>query len=426
MRHKQVRSVVLLGAVSIIGIIAIQLYFLLQAYDIREKQFHQTVVIGLKNVADRICTFNQSTLPGGNPVKQITSNYFVVDVNSVIDANVLEYYLKTEFSKLNLHTDYEYAIYDCHTDKMVYGNYISADGSGKPATLSFSLPKYDRYLYYFGVRFPAFRNTLAGNMTIWFFFSAILLLSIIFFVYAIFVILRQKRWSEMQKDFINTMTHEFKTPLSSINISADVISQPGIVSDPERLMTYALVIKQENNRMIQQVEKVLQVAKIEKQGIQLKIEPLDLNNLVETVAETFSANVTKGIVIETSLDPGLVTIDADVLHLTNILFNLLDNAVKYSGEKSHITLATQKDYRQITMMVGDDGPGISPKYQKQVFQKFFRVPSGNLHDVKGFGLGLYYVKNICRAHGWKIKLISEPGKGATFIIMIPLNKKQPG
>jgi two-component system phosphate regulon sensor histidine kinase PhoR len=422
MKHKQVRSVVLLGAISIIGIIAIQLYFLLQAWDIREKQFHQTVVIGLKNVAEKICNFNQSALPYGNPVKQITSNYFVVDVNSVIDANILEYYLKTEFAKLNLHTDYEYAIYDCHTDKMVYGNYISADGSGKPAKLSFSLPKYDRYIYYFGVRFPAFRSTLAGNMAIWFFFSAILLFSIIFFVYAIFVILRQKRWSEMQKDFINTMTHEFKTPLSSINISADVISQPGIVNDPDRLLTYASVIKQENNRMIRQVEKVLQVAKIEKQGVQLKKEPLDLNTLVETVAETFSANASDGIRIETSLDASLVTVEADVLHLTNILFNLLDNAVKYSGENSHISLGTAKELRRITVMVRDDGPGISPKYQKKVFQKFFRVPSGNIHDVKGFGLGLYYVKTICHAHGWDIKLQSESGKGSTFLIIIPLKK----
>jgi len=425
MRHKQVRSVVLLGAISIIGIIAVQLYFLIQAWDIREKQFHQTVMIGLKNVAEKICTINQTALPSGNPVKQITSNYFVVDVNSVIDANILEFYLKTEFAKLNLHTDYEYAIYDCHTDKMVYGNYISVSGSGKPATLSFSLPKYDRYIYYFGVRFPALRNTLAGDMAIWFFFSAILLFSIIFFVYALFVILRQKRWSELQKDFINTMTHEFKTPLSSINISADVIAQPNIVNDPERLLTYASVIKQENNRMIRQVEKVLQVAKIEKQGIELKKETLNLNNLVETVAETFRANAGEGVQIETSLDPGLVHLEADVLHMTNVLFNLLDNAVKYSGEKSHIMLITANEHKQVTMTVRDNGPGIPPKYQKHVFEKFFRVPSGNIHDVKGFGLGLYYVKTVCRAHGWKIRLQSEPGHGAAFKIMIPL-KKQTG
>jgi len=425
MRHKQVRSVVLLGAISIIGIIAIQLYFLIQAWDIREKQFHQTVMIGLKNVAEKICTINQTALPSGNPVKQITSNYFVVDVNSVIDANILEFYLKTEFSKLNLHTDYEYAIYDCHTDKMVYGNYISVSGSGKPATLSFSLPKYDRYIYYFGVRFPALRNTLAGDMAIWFFFSAILLFSIFFFVYAMFVILRQKRWSELQKDFINTMTHEFKTPLSSINISADVISQPNMLNDPGRLLTYASVIKQENNRMIRQVEKVLQVAKIEKQGIELKKETLDLNSLVETVAETFRANASEGVQIETSLDPGLVHMEADVLHMTNVLFNLLDNAVKYSGENSHITLITANEHKQVTLIVRDNGPGISPKYQKHVFEKFFRVPSGNIHDVKGFGLGLYYVKTVCRAHGWKIRLQSEPGQGAAFKIMIPL-KKQTG
>jgi two-component system, OmpR family, phosphate regulon sensor histidine kinase PhoR len=420
MRRQQVRFVVLLGAISIIGIITVQAYFLFQAWNIREKQLTQSLVIALKTVAEKISRLNQTALPYGNPVRQLTSNYFVVDVNTVIDANVLEHYLKSEFDRLNIKTDYEYAIYDCHTDRMVYGDYISATGSGESVKPEQELPKYREYLYYFGIHFPALRSTIAGDMTIWFFFTSILVLSVIFFVYAIFVILQQKRFSELQKDFINNMTHEFKTPISSINISADIITRPDIIEDPQRLLMYGRIIKKENHRLNLLVEKVLQIARFEKGGIHLKKEWLDLNVLVQTVAGNFTVSMDADSRILTTLDPLVDQVFADVLHLTNILYNIADNAVKYAGEKPVIRMETKKEQNRVLIIISDNGPGIDPKYRKQIFHKFFRIPSGNIHDVKGFGLGLYYVKIICRAHQWNIRLDSEPGKGATFIIEIPV------
>ncbi|MCX6249281.1 MAG: HAMP domain-containing sensor histidine kinase [Bacteroidetes bacterium] len=419
MRRQQIRIVVLLGAISIIGILTVQSYFLFSAWNIREKQLNQSLVIGLKTVAEKISRLNQTNIPYGNPVRQLTSNYFVVDVNSVIDANVLEFYLKSEFEQLNIKTDYEYAIYDCHTDRMVYGNYISVLGSAEKARLGKDLPKYHEYLYYFGIRFPALRNTIASDMAILFFFSAILILSVVFFVYAIFVILQQKRLSELQRDFINNMTHEFKTPISTINISADVITHPDIVNDPQRLYKYGSFIKQENQRLNLLVDKVLQIARIEKGGILLKIESTDLNVLIQTIADNFRANLREEATIEIALEPGIDKVLADLLHLTNIVHNLLDNAVKYAGEKPLIRIETKKDQHLVKVIFSDNGPGIEPKYRKRIFQKFFRVPSGNVHDVKGFGLGLYYVKLICRAHKWNILLETEPGKGTKFTIEIP-------
>ncbi len=420
MRHKQIRFVVLLGAISIIGIISVQAYFLQKAWNIREKQFSQTLEIGLKNVAEKMSRLNGTSLPYGNPVRQLTSNYFVVDMNSMIDANILEFYLKKEFEKLNLHTDYEYAIYDCHTDKMVYGDYISSDGASKAPKLTVNLPKYSEYLYYFGIRFPSLRSSVAGDMAIWFFFTAILLLSVIFFVYAIFIILQQKRFSEMQKDFINNMTHEFKTPISSINISADILVQPDIVNDPLRLSRYGWIIKQENQRLNLLVEKLLQIARLEKSGIQLKIERIALNELVRTVTDNFMANHGSSAQTEVSLDANIDKIEADVIHLSSILYNMTDNALKYAGENPIVRIMTRKEQDKVLIIVSDNGPGIAPRYRRRVFDKFFRIPSGNIHNVKGFGLGLYYVKIICRAHRWKIRLSSEPGKGAIFTIEIPL------
>lgn len=419
MRRKQVRFVVLLGAVSIIGIISVQTYFLFNAWNIREKQLTQSIIVALKTVTENICRLNQTALPYGNPVRQLTSNYFVVDVNSVIDANILEYYLRTEFEKLNIRSDYEYAIYDCHTDRMVYGNYISTTGSREKATLGNNLPKYHEYLYYFGIHFPALRSTIAADMTIFFFFTLILILSVIFFVYAIFVILQQKRFSELQKDFINNMTHEFKTPISTINISADIITDPAITKDPDRLSTYGWIIKKENQRLNLLVEKVLQIARIDKGSIRLKKELLDLNELIQTVAGNFRSQLKQDTNIELCLDPDVVKIEADVIHLTNIFHNLIDNALKYGGERPVIRIETKRYQKQILILFSDNGPGIDPKYRKLVFHKFFRVPSGNIHEVKGFGLGLYYVRSICRSHRWNIRLVSGSGQGAHFKIEIP-------
>jgi two-component system, OmpR family, phosphate regulon sensor histidine kinase PhoR len=422
MRQKQIRFVVLLGAIAIIGILSIQVYFLQNAWNIKEKQFVQSVMIGLRNVAEQMSKYNQTALPHANPIRQLSSNYFVVDINGVIDANILEFYLKSEFDKLNLQTDFEYAIYNCQTDKMEYGNYLNKSGTAKPNVLSANLPKYDQYTYYFGVNFPLMRNTITGDMTLWFFFMALLLVAIIFFVYAIFVILQQKRLSEMQKDFINNMTHEFKTPISSINISADVIMDPAIIHDPARLFMYGSVIKQENNRLNQQVDKVLQIARIESQSFHLKKEPVDLNALVLQVVENCKANSNRELVINTTLSDKVGVIEADVLHLTNIFHNLLDNASKYSGATPVITIGTTRNDHSILIRISDNGPGISPEFQHRVFQKFYRIPTGNLHDVKGFGLGLFYVKTICKAHKWEISLESLPGKGATFVIEIPAKR----
>ncbi len=419
MKRNQIRFIVILGAFAIIGIIIVQIYWLKNAWSIKEKEFNQTVQIALRQVAEKMSAYSQTVLPNANPVNQLSANYFVVNLNSVIDANILEYYLQTEFDKLNISADYEYAIYDCHDDKMVYGDYISAKGDDRPIKLATNLPKYSDYVYYFGINFPSKRNHLGADMTLWFIFSIILLVSVVFFGYSIFVILQQKRLSELQKDFINNMTHEFKTPISSINISADVLASPEIIKQPQRLQNYSAIIKQENNRLNNLVEKVLQIARIEKGGgFELKKERVNLNELITEVVENhrMQNGSHESLDIRAILDDRIETMNADPLHLNNIFYNLFDNAIKYSVEKPEIMVKTELKDRKILIEVRDNGPGIGTEYQKKVFQKFFRVPTGNVHNVKGFGLGLYYVRRVCEAHGWKIRLESEINKGSNFII----------
>jgi two-component system, OmpR family, phosphate regulon sensor histidine kinase PhoR len=242
----------------------------------------------------------------------------------------------------------------------------------------------------------------------------------VFFTDAIFIILRQKRYSEVQRDFINNMTHEFKTPVSTIGISAKVLSDPEILDNPMRLKNYAGIISDQNKRLEAQIEKVLQLARVEKNNLELDHEAIDLCNLVTGVAKGFQIQLSEcNGKLELNLDCGKSMVWADKVHLTNVIYNLMDNAVKYCSEKPVIRISITHQDNRITLLVQDNGIGIDKKYHQRIFDKFFRIPTGNVHDVKGFGIGLNYVMNVVKGHKWDIAVDSTPGKGSTFSITFP-------
>ena len=424
MKRNSIRWIVFLGTISVIGIIIIQIYWVRQSFDINEKQLNQTLNIALRSTAEQIADYNNSSLPPEGLVDQLSSEYFVVNVNDIIDANILEHYLIQEFQTRNIHLDFEYAIYDCSSDKMVYGSYITFNETEKNNIEGLErsdLPKWDDHLYYFGVNFPSKRKYIKSNMGISYFFSAILMLVIIFFCYALLTILKQKKLSEVQKDFINNMTHELKTPISSIAISSEVLLKPDIIKNPERLANYSRIIKEQALRLQKQVEKVLQMALLEKEKIKLSIETLDVHKIIKnTIHNIDPALNKKNGSINFNRNSTDISIKADETHFTNVLFNLLDNAIKYNEKEPFITISTHNKHGCIMISIADKGIGISKEHQRRIFDKFFRIPTGNVHDVKGFGLGLNYVSRIIKAHKWKIKLESEPGKGSTFTIIIPV------
>ena len=283
-----------------------------------------------------------------------------------------------------------------------------------------TLPAMNNDGYYFGVQFPGLKANLISQMGIWGFSSAVMLIVIFFFVYTLFVILRQKRLSEIQKDFINNMTHEFKTPISTIAISSEVLRDPGIVYTPERLLNYATIIQNENNRLKQQVERVLQMARFEKEDIGLKKENLDVHDLIHEATKNISLSLEeKKGKIELHLKAISGKVFVDRLHFTNVFYNLLDNAIKYTNGAPEIHISTKSINSSICIEIKDNGVGVSEENQKKIFHRFYRVPTGNLHDIKGFGLGLNYVKSIVEAHKGKISIESEPGKGSIFKLSIP-------
>jgi two-component system, OmpR family, phosphate regulon sensor histidine kinase PhoR len=243
---------------------------------------------------------------------------------------------------------------------------------------------------------------------------------IFFFVYTLLVILKQRRLSEVQKDFINNMTHEFKTPLSTIAISTNVLKDPSIVQHPERLLSYATIIETESSRLKQQVERVLQMARLEKSEVGLRKEKANLHQLIQEAVANSSISLSDR---QGSIDLNLNALDSvtsvDKLHFINVIYNLLDNAIKYTQSTPIISITTQNQNNQILISIKDNGIGISPENQRKIFQRFYRVPTGNLHDVKGFGLGLNYVKLIIEAHKGKISVESSLGNGSTFTIVLP-------
>ena len=420
MSRTTLRIIIILAAISIAGITVTQIYWVRKAFDLKENQFNRDVQSALRAVADRIYEINKTQSPANSPVEQLTTNYFVVLVNGPVNSSVLGLLISSEFEKRNITTDYEFGIYDCE-EQCMKGVNFNAHKKNKQATASLvDMPAWKNDGYYFGVQFLRIEANLISQMGIWGFSSAVMVVVIFFFVYTLFVILRQKRLSEIQRDFINNMTHEFKTPLSTIAISSEVLKDPTIIQAPERLLNYATIIQTESQRLKQHVERVLQMARLEKSDVGLKKEKLDLHELIrEVVRNTSVALQEKKCEVSLELDAQNSWIEADRLHFTNVLFNLIDNAIKYNRNTPNLIISTDNISNQIFVEVRDNGIGISPENQKKIFHQFYRVPTGNLHDVKGFGLGLSYVKAVVEKHGGSIKVDSELGSGTTFKIILP-------
>jgi two-component system phosphate regulon sensor histidine kinase PhoR len=239
--------------------------------------------------------------------------------------------------------------------------------------------------------------------------------------------LRQKKLSEIKNDFINNMTHEFKTPLATISLAVDALRNEKVVSDKEKMSYFSTIIKEENKRMNRQVETILKAALMDKQEVQLLLRPLHAHQVIKDVVENFTLQLEeKNGKAEVLLNAENDFIDADEVHFSNLIINLIDNAIKYSKEDQPpiIRITTQSTPKSIVIVIEDNGIGMNKETVKRVFEKFYRAHTGNIHNVKGFGLGLSYVKTMVEAHGGEIKVDSVLGKGSTFTMEFPLKKLQ--
>jgi two-component system, OmpR family, phosphate regulon sensor histidine kinase PhoR len=417
MSNKTIRMIIMLGAFIIVGIFTVQVYWLEKAFSVQDRQFEQSVRINLSHVSEALNDEKADQEQSFRSIEQVSSNYYVLHVNGKIDTSFLSNLLKKEFSTTNYKTDAEYAIYDSSTHKMLYGDFIARGNGGRNELENKNLPSLNNGDYYIGISFPGIIFRMTGEMYIWIFSTFILLIFLVFFCYALFVILRQKRLSEVQRDFVNNMTHEFKTPLSTISLAAETLGSYPENQRPQ-LSAFLNMIKLESAKLNTQVDKILLSGK---SGflLNLKKERLDLHQLIRETAENLKSSFKKNIQLIYNLKAEQPLVIADKIYTIHTLQNLLDNAIKYSGDNPEVVICTENRNGKLVLSIEDNGTGIESRYSKKIFEPFFRIPTDNLHNVRGFGIGLHYVMNIVRAHRWKLFLSSEQKKGSKFTLQIP-------
>ena len=419
MKFNRFNTVIFVGLLAIVGVIIMQLFLLNQAYIFEKKDLEDKIHFALQDVVEKIYKDNKSELPITNPVKKVSENYFIVNVNDVFENRILEQYLKLEFEKVKLELDFEYAIYDCSSDEMVYGNYISLEGSSEKFCAD-CFSKNSDLTYYFAVRFPNIKQTYFKSLSQYWIFTGVLFLVLIIYVYSVFLMLKQKRYTDLQKDFINNMTHEFKTPLASILIASNYANTQKEIIDNPRLSKYIQIIINQSNKLNQHIEKILYVAKTESKQIALEKTNVDLKVLLELVKENIVLKHQKEIQISIEIDQNYI-IKADEFHFYNVLFNIMDNAVKYSGQTPEIKIFSEESAKGLTLKFSDNGVGIPESDLPFVFDKFFRVAREDSKDIEGFGIGLSYVKRVCEWHKWKVFVKNNTNKGITISILINKN-----
>ncbi|MFZ5519221.1 MAG: sensor histidine kinase [Candidatus Zhuqueibacterota bacterium] len=328
-----------------------------------------------------------------------------------------------------IRTPYNFGILAPQSDSVIYASPGTMD-IGKLIQSRFRTPLFPNDLFASNhqliLYFPnqtsyIFSRVWLMAMLSLFFFSII----IFCLVYVLRALFKQQAFSRQLTDFINNMTHEFKTPISTISLVSETLTNPAILSDEAKIVKYGSIIRDESSRMRQQVEKILQMAELEEGDFELKKSDVDVHLLIEHVIKNFALALEKrNGAVRTRFDAPDAVVSADSVHLENVIHNLFDNAVKYCRQEPVIEIATSTEGSALLISISDNGIGLSPEQQKRVFEKYYRVPTGNVHNVKGFGIGLSYVRIIVAAHQGAISVASQPGVGSRFTIQLPLRDRK--
>ncbi len=344
-------------------------------------------------------------------------------IEARIDGCLIDSLLRTEMQSKDIDINYKFGVLDTRNYEILFCNDVQVKLNLLQSGFHIRLFPNDEFApaSYLYISFPNQTAYLLRDM-FWVFGTSIMLIGVILacFMVAISTIIRQKKTSQITNDFINNMTHEFKTPVSTISLACEVMQDPDIQNNARQINRYLNIIKEENNRLGQQIEKVLQIATLEKNDFKLKIESLDVHKIIDKVLQNMAIQIeNRNGLVETFFSAENGLIEADEVHLTNIIFNLLDNANKYSPQNPDISISTENLKNGIVITITDKGVGIAKDTITKVFDRFYRVPTGDVHDVKGFGLGLSYVKTMIDAHHGEVSVQSELNKGSKFTIFLP-------
>lgn len=409
MKNAHIRVLVILAIVTLVGIISTQLHWLNRAIEQQDQVFTHNVHLALRNVVESLCEARGKDYPTVNPIEQISANYFIVRTNDQIDIANLEYLITAEIRKRAITQDFDYGVYDCQNDQMVFAENVNIGHTRSSNTL----PTLDDQDYYFGVHFPEKSQSIIGSLDLWKFTTALTFIVILFFGYAVFVILKQKRLSEIQKDFMNNVTHELKTPLSTLALASDTLMN----KTDDSLKKYVKIIQSEVNKLKSNVEQILDTSLTENRQ-HFELEVLDIQEMVHALLEEYKLHYASQLIDWQIKGTIQNTVQTNPPIVERAIRNVVENAIKYGGRKIEIDLS--QNTHHTTIQISDDGKGIPGKFHAKVFDKFYRVPEEcDQHNVKGFGLGLYLVRSSLKKVGGLIEVSPNSENGASFLISIP-------
>lgn len=417
--------IIVVTAISLSGIIITQFYWVKDALVMKNEQFYQNAHLGLKRVVNQVMALQHDSVTAAKFLNLgEDQNYHEQFIRS-LDTNLIKSMINSEFRNLELCDVYYYGIYFKDKPKFImisnpdYRKQLLQSDHKAQISCIFQEEK-----FMLAVFFPMQKPFVFSKMQVYIILSGVFMLIVIVgFWLTARSYLRQKRLSEMKTDFVNNMTHEFKTPIATVSFTSELLKKDNIRNNPEKVTNYADIIFSESQRMKNQVDQVLQVAILDRGDYKLNLRQVDVHQIIRQVAERFDIVVTeRDGHIRQRLNAARKFIAADPQHIASVLNNLVDNANKYSPEKPEITISTHSDRKGIVITVEDRGIGMNDSDRKDIFKKFHRISTGNLHDVKGFGIGLFYVKTIIEAHGGRIDVKSKPGKGSAFAVWVPFKK----
>ncbi len=426
MNRRIIIFTIIVMTIALIGLMGIQIYWIRNASAVKEATFQRTVTEVLTKVVNKIEKLEKRKAAMANPYEGMLNFNRHLLYERFITESQVDSLILLELNIRGIDTRFEFGIYNPEKDVFLLekdpGNRKSLIEKGSAARLFvsdiYTSPEY--LLIYFPHEKQFLLTELWGMLLI----SIILIIVIVYsFTYTITTIFRQKKLSEMKNDFINNMTHEFKTPISTISLACEALNDRELVRSPEFTENYINIILEENKRLATMAEKILQTAVIEKGQLKMKRERINLHDVITDVIKNIRIQVEiKDGVIRKQCKAANPVLMGDKVHLTNLVYNLLDNANKYSPRKPVIMVRTENTSNGILLTIEDHGIGIGKGEQKKIFDKLYRVPTGNIQDVRGFGLGLSYVKAIVEEHHGRISIESEIGKGTKFKITLPFTE----
>lgn len=422
MRSNTIRLFILVASVLITVIMGVQVYWLNKNYRFEKNEFNNSVIKSIRGVYEDMPLLNDPSEKLQSLIEKKEADRYIFRIDSIPEKDSLALVLHNELESFNIFTDCKIATFDPAARRWAYTAYLPSAASAHTADSASEFPLFIKEYPYVQLYFPHRNTFIIHQLTGWIFSSALLLILLLAFAGSLYYFFQQKFLVEVQKDFINNITHEFSTPLSVIEISLDGLQQPTVLNQPDRYRKYVHAIQYQTEYLKKHIDNLIRSVITDRHKFPSQPAKLNPNKLLQKAANQLEPLLNKkNGEIKWQLDEQDTTLLAEEETLYLAFFNILNNAIKYSAQPVILIQSTWQP-EKFTVRIKDNGTGIEPHELKNIFKKFYRVQQGNIHTVKGLGLGLYFTKKVIDSHHGKIDVLSIPGIGSEFKIELPINK----